>query len=345
VIKFIFTIIVLTLTTIHPTYANSIDIYAHRGYRAIAPENTLIAYQDALKIGVDVIDADVQLSKDHVLVVTHDLTLNKAITKDSKGQWIRDSKPIKTMTLKEIQSYDVGSVKKNSSIAAMYPHRLNIPHVHIPTLKAVLLYLKSIPNSQARLQIELKTDPTQAAISSTPMAIAKALNQCLVETEMVKRVEVQAFEWQALIDLHRLNPAIKTAYLTAHTTEAMNAQQAKLNHYDPKWTAPLKPQDFDFNYPRMIAQLHGTFWEPYEGDLSKATLDQAHTLGLKVVSWGWTEYEKTDFNYNIINQLMHWGIDGIITDRPDILRGLEAAQGFSPPPAYPNAPTPLKGTA
>ena len=104
------------------------------------------------------------------------------------------------------------------------------------------------------------------------------------------------------------------------------------------WTAPLNAKNFDYDYPKMVKKLGGDFWEPYEMDLSKARLDEAHRYGLKVVTWGCTEYERADFNYKEAQQLIDWRVDGIITDRPDILRGLEAANGLVLPPAYPNTP-------
>lgn len=84
----IITATALTLCNISIATADVINIYAHRGYRPLAPENTLPAYTEVMRIGVDVIDMDVNMTKDKVLVVTHDLTLNPDLTKDEKGNWI-----------------------------------------------------------------------------------------------------------------------------------------------------------------------------------------------------------------------------------------------------------------
>jgi glycerophosphoryl diester phosphodiesterase len=331
---------IVLLLNINIANASDVDIYAHRGYRAIASENTLLAYQYALEIGVDVIDADIQLTKDNVLVVTHDLMLNKDITKDSNGNWITASIPIKNLTLKQVQSYDVGGIKPGSATSKMYPNHQDVPKVCMPTLLEVISYLKSVAGNSVRLQIEIKTDPLKPEISSTSLAMATALNKLLIETDMVDQVEVQAFEWQALVDLHQLNPNIKTAFLTSHSVEPMNAKEEASIVYDAQWTAPLIPAEFNYNYAKMVAKLHGTFWEPYEEDLTKQELDEAHRLGIKVVAWGSAESEKTDFNYKVINNLIDWRVDGIITDRPDILRGVEAANGLAVAPSYPDISAP-----
>lgn len=319
------------------SFADSIDIYAHRGFRSIAPENTLLAYRDALKIGVDVIDADINLTKDNVLVVTHDLSLNKDITKDENGKWITKSIPIKDLTLRQLKTYDVGSIKPNTELAKIYPNHQNINHVTIPTLEEVIHYLKKNTGKRIRLQIEIKTDPNQPKISSSAIDMAIAVNKLLTKTNMVAQTEVQAYQWKALIELKKLNPNIKTAYLTDHVVNALDAEQAKNRPQALLWTAPIKPADFNYDYPKMVAFLGGTFWEPYEQDLNKKDLDHAHQLGLKVVVWGWADDEKTDFDYPLISKLIAWKVDGIITDRPDILRGIEAANGLIPPPSYVSA--------
>lgn len=334
----IITATALTLCSISVAIADVINIYAHRGYRPLAPENTLPAYTAAMRIGVDVIDMDVNMTKDKILVVTHDLTLNSDLTKDEKGNWIKEKTPIKNLTLAQLKKYTVGYLKPGSATTKMYHDHIGMDNVHIPTLEEVINYVKANVGSRIRLQIEIKTNPYDPKESWTAQEMAEALNKVLVKTGMLDNVEVQSFEWQALVDLQKLNPKVKTGYLTDRTTEPMNVEQAKQMTDYQKWTYPLDPKDYNYNYPLMVHKLGGNFWEPYEKDLTKKDLDEAHKLGVKVVTWGWTEAEGTDFNYKIVNKLIDWRVDGIITDRPDILRGLEAAKGLDLPPTYQNIP-------
>ena len=335
-------VIALLATSVSIASAGVINIYAHRGIRPISPENTLPAYTAAMRVGVDVIDMDINMTKDKVLVVTHDLTLNPDLTKDENGKWITEKTPIKDINLKDLKKYTVGYIKPRSPTAKMYPNHLGMDNVHMPTLLEVIQYVKSNVGSRVRLQIEIKTDPYNSKNSWSAMEMAVALNKVLVATDMSDNVEVQSYEWQALVDLHKLNPMVKTGYLTDHTTEPMNAEQEKTMSNYLKWTYPLKPADYDYNYPKMVSKLGGTFWEPFEVDLTKEDVDAAHKLGVKVVTWGWTENEGVDFNYSIINNLIDWKVDGIITDRPDILRGLEASKGLDLPLSYPNMTYPTK---
>jgi glycerophosphoryl diester phosphodiesterase len=338
--KTIISLILVGSTT--ACFADVINIYAHRGMRPIAPENTLPAYTAAMRVGVDVIDMDINMTKDGVIVVTHDLTLDPDLTQDKDGNWVTEKTPIRDITLADLKQYTVGYIKPDSKTAKMYPNHIGMDDVHMPTLLEVIEYIKSSVGSRVRLQIEIKTDPYNPETSYTANEMAVALNKVLVETNMSDSVEVHSFEWQALVDLQKLNPKVKTAYLTDHTTEPMNAEDAKKMANWQKWTAPVDPADYDYNYPAMVKSLGGTFWEPYEKDLTAADVANAHSLGIKVVTWSWTENDGTDFDYQTINNLIDWKIDGIITDRPDILRGIEASRGLDLPPAYPNIPYPEK---
>ncbi|APC96770.1 glycerophosphodiester phosphodiesterase [Francisella frigiditurris] len=335
-------ITILLAGSVSSSFADVIDIYAHRGLRPLAPENSLPAYTQAMRIGVDVIDMDVNMTKDKVLVVTHDLTLNPDLTKDKDGNWITEKTPIKDLTLAELQQYTVGYIKPDTATAEMYPNHTGMDNVHMPTLESVINYVKSHVGSRVRLQIEIKTNPYDLTTSWSAEEMAEALNKLLIKTDSTDMVEVQSFEWQALVDLQKLNPRVKTAYLTDHTTEPMNAESDKKMSNYAKWTAPLNPADYNYDYPTMVKKLGGTFWEPYEKDLTKEDVEHAHELGIKVVTWGWTEDAGTDFDYKTISNLIDWKVDGIITDRPAILRGMEASKGLDLPPAYPTLPYPEK---
>ncbi|MDE4990518.1 glycerophosphodiester phosphodiesterase, partial [Francisella tularensis subsp. holarctica] len=77
------------------------------------------------------------------------------------------------------------------------------------------------------LQIEIKTNPYYLEASWSEQEMAESLNKVLLKTGMTDNYEVQSYEWQALVDLQKINPKVNTAYLTEQTTEPMNAEQAK----------------------------------------------------------------------------------------------------------------------
>lgn len=81
----------------------------------------------------------------------------------------------------------------------------------------------------------------------------------------------------------------------------------------------------------MVKAAGGTVWSPDYGDLTRAALKEAQTLGLKVVPW--TVNDPAD-----MRRLIEWGVDGIISDRPDVLRRVAGEMGAVLPPPTPVAP-------
>lgn len=308
--------------------SGKVQIYGHRGARGLMPEQTLPAYVAALRLGVDYVDMDIGMTKDGVLVITHDLTLNPDLTRDENGQWITDRIPIRSLTLRELQKYDVGRLKPGTQYASYFPHQRPVDHTPIPNLREIVRFVKEIAGDKVGFQIEIKTDPTQPELTASPKEFARALYQLMREEDIGNRTEVQAFDWRCLVELNKLSKNIKTAYLSDHTTEVMDDTETGT------WTAGLLPKDYGYSLPTMVKHLGGYCWEPYEMDLTKNDLDEAHRLGLKVVAWGWPEQEGMEFNYERIEKLIDFGVDGIIADRPDILRGILVTRGLNLPNGF-----------
>ena len=304
------------------------QIYAHRAGRGLVPEQTIPAYYAALRLGADYVDMDIGMTKDGVLVITHDLTLNPNLTRDKNGEWIKEQIPINELTLKELQEYDVGRLKPGTKYASYFPHQRPVDSTVIPTLKEVVRFVKKIAGDKVGFQIEIKNDPAKPEITASPKEFAAALYKLMKDEGIIDRTEVQAFDWNCLIQLNKLDKNVKTAYLSDHTTMATD------DTGKGTWTAGLLPKDYEYSLPKMVKHCGGYCWEPYEMDLTKDKLDEAHKLGLKVVAWGWPEQEDTEFNYEQVEKMIEWGVDGIITDRPDILRGILAAWGYNLPDGF-----------
>src|SRR5690242_20322910 len=94
---------------------------AHRGGAGLRPENTLAAFANAVRLGCDGAELDVQLSADGVAVVHHDFRLNRALTRRN-GQWLTDETPrIKDLRFAELQSFDLGHADPTSAYARGHP--------------------------------------------------------------------------------------------------------------------------------------------------------------------------------------------------------------------------------
>ncbi|MDX2345968.1 MAG: glycerophosphodiester phosphodiesterase family protein [Legionella sp.] len=302
--------------------AQSMVVYGHRGARGLAPENTLPGFQVALSHHVDAIDLDIAMTKDGVLVVYHDLVLNPDITRDATGDWvsIEPEVIVKNLTLKQLQTYDVGRIRPLSIYAAIYASQIPEDHTAIPTLQAVIQDIKKSEQYPVGFQIEIKTDPTRPDLSVSADEIVSALNQVLEAEGISDRTKVQAYDWQCLLMLQQLNSKIETAYLTDIDHEKV------LRNMDAKiagsWTIGYLLKNYHDSIPEMISALGGTWWDVEDIELTHEALQQAHQLGLKVATWTFPDRTGNEINIPLVIQLIAMGVDGVITDRPDIVRNL-----------------------
>lgn len=101
-----------------------------------------------------------------------------------------------------------------------------------------------------------------------------------------------------------------------------------------RWTGGPRVKDYGNSIPRMVKALGGFAWEPEDAELTRAALDEAHGLGLKVVVWSWPERLGTAFDSKLVQKMIDWGVDGIITDDPGRLDSMLAARGMRVPKRF-----------
>src|SRR5271155_3214365 len=119
--------------------AMAFDIEAHRGGRALFPENTLQSFANALSMGVDTLELDIGVTSDGAIVVSHERGLNPDLARNADGVYVAPPGiPFIRLPLAEIRKYDVGQIRPGSAYAAQFPDQLAVPGTPIPTLKEVL---------------------------------------------------------------------------------------------------------------------------------------------------------------------------------------------------------------
>src|SRR5277367_6026567 len=99
----------------------TLDIEAHRGGRALRPENTLESFANALTMGVDTLELDMGVTKDHVIVVSHERGINPDLARGPDGTYIPQGVPYIDLTLAQVKQYDVGQIRPGSTYAAQFP--------------------------------------------------------------------------------------------------------------------------------------------------------------------------------------------------------------------------------
>ncbi len=290
----------------------------HRGAAGLAPENTLAAFSKALEMGLDGVELDVQLSADGIAVVYHDFQLNPDITRTADGEWLESGNrlPIKDLRLEELKQYDVGRLKPDTRYAGRYPDQKPVDGERIPTLQEVVLFLKGVEEDKTQLWIEIKTSPKEPEISSLPEPVADAVVQILRKEAFSARAMILSFDWRALVHVQKTAPEIPTAYLSPI---GMRWTSFRPGQPGPSpWTAGIDVANFDGSISRAVKAAGGRYWAPNHMTIHPSLVQEAHGLGLKVFVWS------PDSKSRML-RLMDMGVDGIMTNRPDILKSVTSS--------------------
>jgi glycerophosphoryl diester phosphodiesterase len=307
--------------------AQALDLQGHRGARGLLPENTLPAFARALEIGVTTLELDCAITKDGVLVVSHDPVLNPDITRGPDGQWLRQSgPPIWSLAFDELGRYDVGRLNPARDYAKRWPDQTPVDGTRIPRLADVFALVAKSGNRAVRFNIETKISPLEPKRTTGPEDFARKLIAEVRAHKMERRVVIQSFDWRTLKVVQQEAPEIATVYLTWEGGSEPNIARKG----DSAWTAGIQFRDHG-SVPRMVKAAGGAVWSPNYNDLTREALKEAQSLGLKVVVW--TVNGEPD-----MRRMIEWRVDGIISDRPDLLRQAAGQAGLPLPPSTPVAP-------
>jgi glycerophosphoryl diester phosphodiesterase len=305
------------------------DLQGHRGARGLAPENTLVAFARALSLGVTTLELDTVVTRDGVVVVSHDAVLNPDLTRGPDGKWLEGPGPIiLTLTRAELLRYDVGRARPGGLTALRFPEQVGVDGTRLPTLAEVYALAKKAGNASVRFNVETKLDPTKPGETPAPEPFADAVLAVVRAAGALTRTSIQSFDWRTLLRVQKIAPEVETCYLTVETGE--DQIQRGRPGVSP-WLAGLDVDDHGGSLPRLVKAAGGRCWSPSARDLTKEALAEAHRLGLRVVPW--TVNEPAE-----MASLIDLGVDGLISDRPDVARRVMAEKGLPLPRATPVAP-------
>jgi glycerophosphoryl diester phosphodiesterase len=290
------------------TPAAAFDVQAHRGGRGLSPENTLPAFSKALTLGVQTLELDVGVSADDELVIAHDPRINPNLSRDARGQFLSVTGPsLRSLNYEQIRQYDVGRLKPGTNYAVQYPAQEPVDGTIMPRLVELFDMVKSRGDRRVKFNIETKIRPDRPDETADPHTFVRLLLQAIAQYELEGRVTIQSFDWRTLQLVQSLAPKIPTVYLSVQLPNFNNISSQS----GPSWTAGHSLEAAG-SLPKMIKQAGGSVWSPYFRDLTAEALKEAKGLGLKVIPW--TVNDPKD-----MRRLIAMGLDGIITDRPDLL--------------------------
>jgi glycerophosphoryl diester phosphodiesterase len=336
--RIIFAVIASFLSTLLSQAADSqttFDLQAHRGGRDARPENTLISFAYAMELGVTTLEMDLQLTADGQLVVSHNPILSPILTKDDAGKYVEsDRYDLRTMNLSEVKKFDVGVM---NPAAGEYRElhgktQLSVPKTRIPTLEEVFDLVREYQNDSVRFNIETKSypdplDPVHLH-SPDPVVFVRAIDQVVRKYGLQKRVTLQSFDWRTLEAMHALDPEIALVALSAEQPSWGRVEGCYLRLADVQpspWLGGLNIHDFQGDFVRAAKAIGATCVSPYWEELSPQLIKEAHSLGMTVIPW-------TVNNPHDMALLIDMGVDGLITDRPWVLRQVLQQRGMALPP-------------
>ncbi len=286
-----------------------IRLHGHRGARGVMPENTMAGFRYALECGVNAVEFDVQSASNGVPVVTHNPHLMPDMTRDAAGQWL-DAKtaPINSMSLAQIQSYDVGGLQKGTAYAARYPDQAFMTGQRVPTLAQLAELMAQPAHADIWLNLEIKSNPLHPEYSQPISALVLSVLKVVQAHDLLERCIIQSFDWRILREVALQAPDSVRSYLSVLPATTTPANE---NIYDSSlWMDGYVLADFDASLPRLVAAAGGQVWSPHFADLNKTDLNEARELGLIVNVWTVNTTQDMD-------AMIALGVDGIITDYPE----------------------------
>jgi glycerophosphoryl diester phosphodiesterase len=310
--------------------AHAFDLEGHRGARGHRPENTLPAFAWALSTGVDTLELDTGITKDGVVVISHNRRLSPDITKGPDGAYLTGPGPaIHDLTFAELRRYDVGGIRPGTDYAHQFPDQQPVPGTSFPTLDEIARLVEKAGNAHVRFNIETKLSPLAPGETVDPETFAARLVEVVRKSGIAGRTMIQSFDWRTLKVVQKIAPEIPTVCLTFERGADDTIQRGKPGA--SPWTAGLDVDEFTGSVPRLVKAAGCAVWSPFFRDVSDAALTEAKSLGLQTVVW--TVDAPADMDALIVR-----GVDGIITDYPDRLRDAMARHGLALPVPTPVAP-------
>jgi glycerophosphoryl diester phosphodiesterase len=260
--------------------AADVQVIAHRGASWDAPEHTFASYDLALASGADWIEQDLQFTRDSILVVLHDDSLDRT----ARGPAADCRGPVRDKSLAQLQRCEVGSW-----FNIEYPDRAKARHAaeRIPTLDSVLTRY----GRRTRYYIETKNPEAAPGMEEALLALLRRHHLAGFLTNR-SRVVVQSFSAASLERMHALDPDVRLVWLI---DEAIPADS------------------LDTVFARVARYAVGI--GPSRRIVTARMVERAHVAGLVV-------HPYTVNDSSGMTVLLGLGVDGMFTDRPDVLRGL-----------------------
>lgn len=289
----IFTLFLASCATSNHHHEQDFDKQAHRGGRGLMPENTIASEKNAINYDCT-LEMDLQMSKDKKIVVSHDAYFSSdfCLTPEGDSMSKKDglSRLIYNMPYDSVAKYDVG-LKPHPG----FPKQKKI-HVIKPLLSVLIDSVEAYANQKHHVNhynIEIKSNPkSDGKYYSTLEEYVDSAMKIIIEKGIASRTMMQSFDVRALRMIHEKYPKIKTSYLVT----ANNKKTAE-EYIDELGFAP-------------------DIFSPEFSLITNDLVNAFHNKRILVIPW-------TPDTLEDIQRLKSMGVDGVITDYPELFAQLK----------------------
>lgn len=277
----------MTHLSLAQVYIPRFDIQGHRGCRGLKPENTIPAFIMALDSGVTSIELDVAITKDKMIVVSHEPWMAAAICLNPAGRPITVKNEMKynifQMTYEQVKQWDCGT-----KVNERFPEQEKMK-IYKPLLTDVILavenHIKNFTKYEVDYSVEIKSMPDgDGKFHPKPSEFSDMVYQLLDQYLPMERVVIQSFDFRVLKYWHEKYPDVRLSAL------AENLKNIDENIADLGFTPSIYSPDYKL--------------------LSKEEVKHCHDLKMRVIPW--TVNDPVE-----MVSLKGMGVDGFITDYPD----------------------------
>lgn len=312
------------------------DLQAHRGGLGLTVESTLGGFERALRLGVSTLELDVQITRDGQAVVTHDRVVQATKCRDTApvvpgdAQWPYVGDYVKDLTLAQVRTLDCGTLT-----LPQHPGQRALPGARVPLLSEVFALADRYRARDVVFNVETKVEAGAPQETAPREQFVQVVAAEVVRAGKQRRVTIQSFDWGALMRMREVAPGLPLVALD-------NGQFLQVGQPGASpWLGGLDVDDFGGDPVAAIASFGASAWSPVQGNpqggaigdgtfvpyVDRDDVERAHAAGLEVVPW-------TVDDRATMAHFMAIGVDGLITDRPDVLRDLMAERGYRLPRAY-----------
>jgi len=267
------------------------DIQGHRGCRGLMPENTIPAMIRAIELGVTTLEMDVVITADNQVILSHEPFMSWEISTTPDGTLFTFSEEKKyniyKMNYAEVQKWDVGS-RPNPRFLRQEKMRVFKPLL-ADVIDSVESYIKLHNLPPVQYNIETKCQPsTDNIFHPEPLKFTNLMMQVILDKKIVEKVIIQSFDMRTLKIMHEKYPTVRTALLIEGYSKKTLEENCKSLGFVP------------------------TIYSPEQNLVNAEMVADCQKKGMKLIPW--TVNDKAN-----IDKLRNLGVDGIITDYPDLL--------------------------